>query len=64
MPEELGSRDPMLFARVDGNGDGMLTFDEMIAHKVSGFGKADGDGDGLVSFDEMIEEAKSELGVE
>ena len=53
-PEELGPHDPALFKRVDANGDGVLSFDEVMVNKMRALKAGDTDGDGGLSFDEMV----------
>jgi hypothetical protein len=35
-PQELGPHDPSMFSRIDANGDGVLTFSEVMTNKDSG----------------------------
>lgn len=42
------------FEKVDTNGDGKITQDEMQARAAARFGEADSDGDGAISRDEML----------
>jgi Ca2+-binding EF-hand superfamily protein len=53
-----------MFARVDRDGDGALTFSEVMTHKTQGFEDGDKNQDGLLSYEEMVEAVKSELGVQ
>ena len=53
-PAELGEHDPALFAKVDTDGDGLLTFKEVMTNKVRAFDQGDRDDDGGLSFDEMV----------
>ena len=52
-----------MFAQVDRNGDGVLTFSEVMRNKIQGFDAGDKNQDDLLSFDEMVNEVKAEEGV-
>ena len=54
---------PARFSRIDANGDGALTFSEVMANKTRAFAAGDKDGDGALSFEEMVEAASSDQGV-
>ena len=58
-PQELG-RHEAWFARVDRNGDGVLTLIEVTTYKTQWFEAGDKNHDGLLSFDEMMDEVKVE----
>ena len=51
-------------AGADANGDGVLTFPEVMAHKTRAFAEGDTNQDGGLSFDEMVDVVEAELGVE
>jgi Ca2+-binding EF-hand superfamily protein len=53
-----------MFSRVDANGDGVLTFSEVMTNKTRAFEEGDKDQDGLLSFEDMVDAVQAELGVQ
>lgn len=49
------------FETLDTNGDGVLTQEELAAHRTERFGEADTDGNGLLSREELIERANARV---
>jgi EF-hand domain pair len=43
------------FGQIDTDGDGQLTFDEVMAHKLDQLARADQNADGVVSLDEALD---------
>jgi Ca2+-binding EF-hand superfamily protein len=55
-PHELDETvDAARLDEVDADGDGRLSFDEVMAHKMDQLEQADQDGDGVLSLDEVLE---------
>ena len=46
--------------RVDANGDGVLSFSEVMRHKLRALERGDKDKDGRLSFDEMVDIVRAE----
>ena len=61
-PAELGPHDPALFARIDTNHDGVLSFTEVMVNKNRAFKEGDKNKDGGLSFEEMVEIVELEQG--
>ena len=59
---ELGPHDPARFSRIDANGDGVLTFPEVMRNKTRAFAAGDKNSDGGLSFEEMVEAASADNG--
>jgi hypothetical protein len=59
---ELRAQDPALFSQADRDGDGGLTFSEVMVNKTRGFEDADKNEDGLLSFEEMVEGPRASWG--
>ena len=61
-PQELGPHDSAMFSRIDANGDGVLTFSEVMTNKTRAFEEGNKNKDRGLSLDEMVEAVEAELG--
>jgi Ca2+-binding EF-hand superfamily protein len=46
--------DPARFAAIDTDGDGRLSFEEVMRARMADFARADRDGDGVISLEEAL----------
>ncbi len=61
-PDDCKSRDPArVFAKMDANGDGVVTGDEMVEVRTARLQRADADGDGSITVEEFKSAAPPHL---